>query len=248
MRREVAVLLMPVSYLSLSVVVLIQDVEGNLLGDSSQQAGWVQVSLEAEQPVNSPFSAWAVWWGPIAQPCCVHTQRYFTTNATVVDKLHILLFLVCCRSSLGWKHRLARSSLAGIWHRQRYTNSRCWHSLPRISLSSGIMQQTCFVSGLYQTHTQQRHFVSSTWGYNPQIRQHEAGLLLGQNATENYHKSLTVSLHSAKRNSSESHSYSIKASLFFGSQLCVMTTEKNKKEKQTAWRQRLRRNCFQRHF
>lgn len=36
------------SYSSLSAVVFVEDVEGDLLGDSPQQAGRVQVSLEAE--------------------------------------------------------------------------------------------------------------------------------------------------------------------------------------------------------
>lgn len=38
----------------------------------------------------------------------------------------------------------------------RYTNSRCWHSRPLISLSSGIAGQTCCVSGLSNTHAPTR--------------------------------------------------------------------------------------------
>lgn len=43
------------SYSGLSSVVFIQDVEGDLLGDASQQTGRVQVPLEAEQSVDPPL-------------------------------------------------------------------------------------------------------------------------------------------------------------------------------------------------
>lgn len=61
-----------VPYSSLSSVIFIEDVEGYLLGDSSQQTGRMQVSLEAEQPVDPPFRIIAGRRGAAAQPCCAH--------------------------------------------------------------------------------------------------------------------------------------------------------------------------------
>lgn len=58
------------SYSGLSSVVFIQDVEGDLLGETPQQTRRVQVPLEAEQPVDPSFRSGAALRGPTAEPCC----------------------------------------------------------------------------------------------------------------------------------------------------------------------------------
>lgn len=58
------------SYSGLSSVVFIQDVEGDLLGETPQQTRRVQVPLEAEQPVDTSFRSGAAIRGPTPEPCC----------------------------------------------------------------------------------------------------------------------------------------------------------------------------------
>lgn len=57
------------SYSGLSSVVFIQDVEGDLLGETPQQTRRVQVPLEAEQPVDPSFRSGAALRGPTPEPC-----------------------------------------------------------------------------------------------------------------------------------------------------------------------------------
>lgn len=67
------------SYSGLSSVVFVQDVEWDLVGDAPQQAGRVQVPLEAEQPVDPALGGrGARGRGAAAQPRChkgIDTRR-----------------------------------------------------------------------------------------------------------------------------------------------------------------------------
>lgn len=63
------------SYFGLSSVIFIEDVEGDLLGDAAQEAGRMQVPLEAEQPVDPPLGGRADRRVPTAQPRYTHTHR-----------------------------------------------------------------------------------------------------------------------------------------------------------------------------
>lgn len=58
------------SYSGLSSVVFIQDVEGDLLGETPEQTRRVQVPLEAEQPVDTTFRSGAALRGPTPESSC----------------------------------------------------------------------------------------------------------------------------------------------------------------------------------
>lgn len=81
------------SYSGLSSVVFIQDVEGDLLGETPQQTRRVQVPLEAEQPVDTSFRSGAAIRGPTPEPCCAGRRGGAELDMTSLKVRGLLLLL-----------------------------------------------------------------------------------------------------------------------------------------------------------